>query len=115
MVANKKVVPALAAIVALIIVGLVQFDQIVASVATDLGLASLQKIAGQPLPRDFWGVAIVNILLVSLFLFLTPVRIRDSWRSHGAYLGFMVSLFSEMFGFPLTVFFLSSATYPYQP
>ena len=115
MVSNKKIVPALAAIVALIIVGLVQFDQVVASVATYLGLASLQKIVGQPLPRNFWGVAIVNILLVSLFLFLTPVRIKDSWRSHGAYLGFMVSLFSEMFGFPLTVFFLSSATYPYQP
>ncbi|HYV08709.1 MAG TPA: isoprenylcysteine carboxylmethyltransferase family protein [Thermoplasmata archaeon] len=112
---DKKIVLALAAIVGLIIVGLSAFDQIVASVAVYLGLASLTKITGAPLPRDLWLIALFNILLVTLFLFLTPVRIKDAWKSHGAYVAFMVSLFSEMYGFPLTVYFLSSVGYAFEP
>ena len=110
---TKRTVAALAAIVALIIVGVTQFDQIVASVYVYLGAASLEKIMGGPLPRNLWSVVLLNILIVSSFLFLVPMRMHGSWRAHGAYLGFMVSLFSEMFGFPLTVYFLSGAGYAY--
>jgi protein-S-isoprenylcysteine O-methyltransferase Ste14 len=112
---DKRVILALVAIVGLIIVGLGAFDQIVASVAVYLGLASLTRIAAAPLPRDLWLIALFNILLVSLFVFLTPVRTKESWKSHGAYLAFMVSLFSEMYGFPLTVYFLSSLGYSLEP
>ena len=110
---TKRTVAALAAIVALIIVGVTQFDQIVASVYVYLGAASLEKIMGGPLPRNLWSVVLLNILIVSSFLFLVPMRMHGSWRAHGAYMGFMVSLFSEMFGFPLTVYFLSGAGYAY--
>ncbi len=109
----KRIVPALAAIVALIIVGLLQFDQIVASVIVHLGGASLERIMGAPLPRGLWSIALVNVLIVALFLFLLPVKIEASWRAHGAYLGFMISLFSEMYGVPLTVYFLSGAGFAY--
>ncbi|TLZ75938.1 MAG: isoprenylcysteine carboxylmethyltransferase family protein [Methanobacteriota archaeon] len=112
---DKRITLAFAAIVGLIIVGLIAFDQIVASVAVYVGLGSLTKITGTPLPRNFWLIALFNILLVTLFLFLTPVRIKDSWKSHGTYVAFMVSLFSEMFGFPLTVYFLSSVGYAVEP
>ena len=108
---TKRTVAALAAIVAAIIVGVTQFDQIVASVYVYLGAASLERIMGRPLPRDYWSLVLLNILIVSSFLFLVPMRVRGSWRAHGAYLGFMVSMFSEMFGFPLTVYFLSGAGY----
>lgn len=110
---TKRIVAALAAIVAAIIVGVTQFDQIVASVYLYLGRASLEGIMGRRLPRDLWSLVLVNILIVSSFLFLVPMRVRGSWRAHGAYLGFMVSLFSEMFGFPLTVYFLTGAGYAY--
>lgn len=110
---TKRIVAALGAIIALIIVGVTQFDQIVASVYLYLGRASLEGILGRRLPRDLWSVVLLNILIVSSFLFLVPMRIRGSWRAHGAYLGFMVSLFSEMFGFPLTVYFLTGAGYAF--
>jgi len=112
---TKRTVAALAAIVALIIVGVTQFDQIVLSVTLYLGGASLEGIMGRGLSRyhDLWSLVLLNILIVSSFLFLVPMRVRGSWRAHGAYLGFMVSLFSEMFGFPLTVYFLSGAGYAY--
>ncbi|MEK6810183.1 MAG: isoprenylcysteine carboxylmethyltransferase family protein, partial [Candidatus Thermoplasmatota archaeon] len=74
---------------------------------------SLEGIMGVPLPRNYWSLVLLNILLVSSFLFLVPVRVQGSWKAHGAYLGFMVSMFSEMFGFPLTVYFLSGAGYAY--
>lgn len=111
---------ALGALIALIIVGVTQFDQIVASVYLYFGRASLEGIKGRRLPRDLWSLVLLNILIVSSFLFLVPVRVRGSWRAHGAYLGFMVSMFSEMFGFPLTIYFLSGAVlsgagYVYEP
>ncbi|MFQ5553068.1 MAG: methyltransferase family protein [Thermoplasmata archaeon] len=106
------------AIVALIIVGLIQFQQVLASVYLYLGFASATlgqiMLAGLPAeiwdPRNLymWGIVALNILLVSLFLVLVPLRVRGSWRSHGAYMGFFVSLFAEMFGFPLTVFLFVS-------
>jgi len=112
---TKRTVAALGAIVAAIIVGVTQFDQIVLSVTLYLGGASLEGIMSRGLSRyrDLWSLVLLNILIVSSFLFLVPMRVRGSWRAHGAYLGFMVSMFSEMFGFPLTVYFLSGAGYAY--
>jgi len=112
---TKRIVAALAAIVAAIIVGVTQFDQIVLSVTLHFGGGSLEGIVGRGLSdyRYLWSLVLLNILIVSSFLFLVPMRVRGSWRAHGAYLGFMVSLFSEMFGFPLTVYFLSGAGYAY--
>lgn len=56
-----------------------------------------------------WWVVILSILLVSLFIiaFLRPFK-RQNWASLGITEAFLVSLFTEMFGIPLTIFFLSS-------
>ena len=114
---NWRVLLALAAIVAMIFVGLGAFDQLVSSVAVYLHLpgADLTTITAGPLPRDYWTRFVLNIFLVLLFLFLVPVRVKGSWQAHGTYAGFMVSLFAEMYGFPLTVYFLASAGYASEP
>ncbi len=57
--------------------------------------------------RGRWDLVVGSVALFVAFLALIPVRLKQDWRSHGIYAAFVVSLFAEMFGFPLTAYFLS--------
>ena len=64
------------------------------------------SVAAYGYPKN-WGYVVLNLILLGLFILLVGFRRKLARLPSSIYLAFIVALYIEMYGFPLTMYFFT--------
>jgi len=62
--------------------------------------------------QNRWDLVLINIFIFLAFLLPLNFRKKINWKSMSIYSAFIISLFVEMYGIPLTIYMTSTVTLP---
>jgi protein-S-isoprenylcysteine O-methyltransferase Ste14 len=100
----NKNLPLRSLFVVLIIVPLLYFREFAIHIHAHFSGSILPNII-----TEQWHIVIINIVIFISFLVPLSFRRKVNWKEYGLITAFFVSLFVEMYGIPLTVFFAAEA------